>query len=62
MMAPPIPTTTPMTVLRVCVVMPPDELEVEDCGEAVPVARPVLVEVEEERKVLATPLTVVTCV
>jgi len=61
MMAPPIPTTTPMTVLRVCVVMP-DELEVEDCGEAVPVARPVLVEVEEERRVLVTPLITVVCV
>jgi hypothetical protein len=61
MMAPPIPTTTPMTVLRVCGVMP-EEPEVEDCGEAVPVARPVLVDVDEERRVLVTPLTTVTCV
>jgi len=57
-MAPPIPTTTPMTVLRVCVVIP-EEPDVEDCGEAVPVARPVLVEVEEERRVLVTPSTTV---
>jgi len=49
-------------VLRVCVVIPEDEEEEELCGAAVPVARPVEVEVLEEIIVVADPSMVETMV
>jgi len=44
-----------MTVFRVCVDIPEEEEEEELCGAAVPVARPVEVDVLEEIIVVAEP-------
>jgi len=51
-----------MTVLRVCVDIPAEEDEDELCGAAVPVARPVEVDVLEEVIVVADPSMVETIV
>jgi hypothetical protein len=62
MTAPPIPTTTPITVALVFDDMPEEDVVPSEFREAAPVAFVTVVEVEEETEVITLPETVKTFV
>lgn len=62
MIAPPIPTTTPITMALVFDDMPEDEVVLSELRDANPVDVVIVVEVEDETAVVRLPETVITLV